>query len=80
MLFIHWNKVVSVFVGSILFMFPLRTVSSHSDTEEKHPQISPMETGQKAPFSGVLFSPAAAAQVLTDADIQQEMCKIETEK
>jgi hypothetical protein len=42
--------------------------------------ISPLKTGQRAPFTGVLLSPMAAASVIVTFDDQAERIKIETDR
>ena len=42
--------------------------------------ISPMKKGQKAPFTGVLLSPAAVAKVLTELKYLQEKIDIEVQR
>lgn len=42
--------------------------------------ISPMKLGQKAPFTGILFSPDAVAKIVTEINSIPEQIKIHTEK
>ena len=42
--------------------------------------ISPMKKGQRAVFTGVLFSPGAAATVITELSTVDEKIKIEVDK
>jgi len=50
--------------------------------EEKDPgsAISPMKRGQRTPFTGVLFSPAAVATVIVEIESFQERLHIEVMK
>ena len=48
--------------------------------EEPVEQVTTLRLGDPAPFSGTLFSTAAAAKLLTDLEFSQEACRIETER
>lgn len=59
-----------------LTMLIVILISSLSYAE---PVITPMRKGQAAPYTGVLFSPEAAAGVITEISSTPEKIRIETE-
>ena len=52
-------KLVSIF---LLIIFPLQAVS------EQVPQITPLNEGETAPYTGVLFNPAAIAETIAQRE------------
>ena len=58
----------------------LQGVAVPSVNEDVGTTISPMNKGQKAPFSGVLLSPLAVATVIADQNAAKEKIKIEIKK
>ena len=54
--------------------------SPDPDPEEQIAKISPMRKGNRAPFTGVLFSPRATATVVTEIETFEERMKIEIDK
>jgi len=64
------TKLVSIF---LIIMFPLQGIANEL------PQITPLEKNQKAPYSGVLYNPAAVAESIAqrEALIQQHQLNLD---
>jgi hypothetical protein len=63
------TKLVSIF---LIMMFPLQVMANEL------PQITPLEKNQKAPYSGILYNPAAVAESIAqrEALIQQHQLNL----
>jgi len=63
------TKLVSIF---LIMMFPLQGIANEL------PQITPLEKNQKAPYSGILYNPAAVAESIAqrEALIQQHQLNL----
>jgi hypothetical protein len=64
------TKLVSIF---LIMMFPLQGIANEL------PQITPLEKNQKAPYSGILYNPAAVAESIAqrEALIQQHQLNLD---
>lgn len=64
------TKLVSIF---LIIIFPLQVMANEL------PQITPLEKNQKAPYSGVLYNPAAVAESIAqrEALIQQHQLNLD---
>jgi len=64
------TKLVSIF---LIMMFPLQVMANEL------PQITPLEKNQKAPYSGILYNPAAVAESIAqrEALIQQHQLNLD---
>lgn len=56
---------------------PLASSSAAPADSSTPALISPLRRGQYAPFSGILFSPRAAASIVTEAQYSRERARIE---
>jgi len=81
------KKLVSVvlttsmlFSSTAAFAQKSNVPSPEPDPEEQIAKISPMRKGNRAPFTGVLFSPRATATVVTEIETFDERMKIEIDK
>ena len=80
------NKIVAVFMTAAFILPSVATGQQHQDSTLISPStsasgivaISPLKKGQPAPFSGVLFTPRAAASVATEINTFRDRLKIET--
>ncbi len=63
------TKLVSIF---LIIIFPLQVMANEL------PQITPLEKNQKAPYSGILYNPAAVAESIAqrEALIQQHQLNL----
>ena len=63
------TKLVSIF---LIMLFPLQAMATEL------PQITPLQKHQKAPYSGVLYNPAAVAEAIAqrEALIQQHQLNL----
>ena len=63
------TKLVSIF---LIIIFPLQAMANEL------PQITPLEKNQKAPYSGILYNPAAVAEAIAqrEALIQQHQLNL----
>lgn len=64
------TKLVSIF---LIMIFPLQGIANEL------PQITPLEKNQKAPYSGILYNPAAVAESIAqrEALIQQHQLNLD---
>jgi len=64
------TKLVSIF---LIIIFPLQVMANEL------PQITPLEKNQKAPYSGILYNPAAVAESIAqrEALIQQHQLNLD---
>ena len=62
------NKIIATL---LLVIFPATLYASET------PKVSPLNKGDRAPFAGVLFNPAAVAQAIVDKKAVEEECKLE---
>ena len=65
-----WNKIIAIF---LLVTFPVMAFA------DDIPKIKPMNKGEIAPFSGVLFNPAAIAQTIAEKEYNAQQCRLRTE-
>jgi len=65
-----WNKIIAIL---LLITFP---VISYADDI---PKIKPMNQGEVAPFSGVLFNPVAIAQTIAEKEYNAQQCRLRIE-
>ena len=65
-----WNKIIIIV---LIIAFPVLTFAS--DT----PKIKPMNEGEIAPFTGVLFNSAAIAQTVAEKEYNAEQCRLRIE-
>ena len=80
------NKVVAVFMTAAFTLSSVAAGQQHQESIQVQPTtsasgvvaISPLRKGQPAPFSGVLFTPRAAASVATEINTFRDRLKIET--
>ena len=64
-----WNKTIAIV---LLMTFP--TLAFADGT----PQIKPMNQGEVAPFSGVLFNSEAVAQSIAEKEYNADQCRLRT--
>ena len=62
-----WNKIVAII---LLMTFPMLVFA------DEIPKIKPMNQGEIAPFSGVLFNSAAVAQSIAEKEYNFEQCRL----
>ena len=62
-----WNKIIAIV---LLTTFPLMAFA------DDIPKIKPMNQGEVAPFSGVLFNSAAVAQSIAEKEYNDEQCRL----
>ena len=62
-----WNKITAII---LLMTFPVLAIAD--DT----PKIKPMNQGETAPFSGVLFNSTAVAQSIAEREYNTEQCRL----
>lgn len=65
-----WNKIIAII---LLITFPVMAFAD--DT----PKIKPMNKGESAPFSGVLFNSSAVAQTIAEKEYNAEQCRLRIE-
>jgi hypothetical protein len=65
---------------NIAYSSPYSVSQTFLQTPQEEPKISPLQKGDKAPFSGTLFNSAAAAKIMVDLESAEEKCSIEVEK
>ena len=65
-----WNKIIAII---LLITFPVMVFAD--DT----PKIKPMNKGESAPFSGVLFNSSAVAQTIAEKEYNAEQCRLRIE-
>ena len=65
-----WNKIIAIL---LLITFPV--VAFADDI----PKIKPMNKGEIAPFTGVLFNPTAVAQTIAEKEYNAQQCRLRTE-
>jgi len=65
-----WNKIIAII---LLITFPVMAFAD--DT----PKIKPMNKGELAPFSGVLFNSSAVAQTIAEKEYNAEQCRLRIE-
>ncbi len=71
------KKYVSVITMFVYLSCMVPMSAFASDTEEK---ITSLRQGQEAPYSGTLFSTAAAARLQVDLQFTEQSCKIDTDR
>jgi len=86
------KKITSLFTSICFFMcliisgdvyaspYTVSLAFAQQPVQDDKPKISPLEKGDKAPFSGTLFNAAAASQVMVDLDTAKEKCEIEIKR
>ena len=74
----------ALLICSVSFSLILSPVASAedlpSDTISELELVSSIEAGESAPFSGTLFSTAAAAKLLAELELNDTQCQLEIEK
>ena len=70
-------------ISFLVYTTILPSVACAQDPPEENPspqveRVTTLNLGDPAPFSGTLFSTAAAARLLTNLEFTQEQCQIET--
>lgn len=82
------KKIISLLLAFSMFLptvsyaegiVKIPTVQALPDESDVGDAVSPLKKGQKAPFTGVLFSPSAAATILTEITTFDERVKLEVE-
>ncbi len=71
------NKIITAFT---LFAYLFCGVPSIAYAEETEQKITTLRRGQAAPYSGTLFSTAAAARLQVDLQFTEESCKLVTDR
>ena len=66
-----FKKILITYFCSFLVFYPV----SRADE-----QVTTLEVGEVAPFTGTLFSTAAAARLLTDLEFTQQTCQLEIDR
>jgi len=66
-----FKKILITYFSSFLIFYPV----SFADE-----QVTTLNKGDSAPFSGTLFNTEAAARLLTELEFTQEACQIETDR
>jgi hypothetical protein len=70
-------KSIIAIIMSIMLLVPSTVMASRYTVEAPALKaVSPMKEGQKAPFDGILYSTAAAAQVQVDLENAEDECNI----
>jgi len=65
-----WNKIIAIL---LLITFPVMAFA------DDIPKIKPMNKGEIAPFTGVLFNPTAVAQTIAEKEYNAQQCRLRTE-
>ncbi len=69
------KKIVTIFTLLVYVFCGIPSIAYADETEQK---ITTLRRGQAAPYSGTLFSTAAAARLQVDLQFTEESCKLLT--
>jgi len=71
------KKIITAFT---LFAYVFCGIPATAYAEEPEQKITTLRRGQAAPYSGTLFSTAAAARLQVDLQFTEESCKLVTDR